>query len=181
MICPYSVVGKLGLLTNRSDLEAAEQAVREVTAHVSATQRQQRISKFHPNFPVWKKDISHRQLQLPFAGRRDRITENLIKTDLRYFKDVDVDTLVPLDRSLLYREKQIRHRMGAKMKFHGQKDISELLTGFLPSSEKQKKTIIPLQFYVTAMPGKLLESKPRKRLLEQGKTREVQIDLIENF
>jgi hypothetical protein len=56
---------------------------------------------------------------------------NVIKNDLRYFKDCAVDTLVPLDRGVLYREKMIRHRLGAKMKFHGHQAIRSLVVELL--------------------------------------------------
>ncbi|MDP2669668.1 MAG: hypothetical protein Q8O99_01295 [bacterium] len=104
---------------------------------------------------------------------------NLIKTDMRYFKDAAVDTLVPLDRSMLYREKQIRHRMGPKMRFHGRQALETIFSSFIPPIKQSSPA--PLQIHATALPDYLLASKPWKWLLAQGKNREVQVKYIDTF
>ena len=92
------------------------------------TAYQQATKIFTPVFPYWTKDCAHWQVHLLYAQKRSWIMRNIIKDDIRYFKDCSVDTLVPMDRGLLYREKMIRHRLGASMKFHGQQYVRKVLT-----------------------------------------------------
>ena len=59
---------------------------------------QHKTQSFDTSFPCWYKNCSHRDLHLPYASKRSWMMRHLIKHDLRYFKDVDVDTLIPIDR-----------------------------------------------------------------------------------
>gem|GEM_PF-6623758 len=86
-----------------------------------------------------------------YAKQRSRIMRNLIKSDMRYFKDCDVDTLVPLDRGLLYWEKMIRHRCGSRMNFHGQDTVRTVCAGLLstdiPTSKEPSTCLVRTTAY----------------------------------
>lgn len=179
-VCSQSRVGKLGVLTTRSDMSSAEEAVQSLTAGYTLSDRQQRHKWFVAGFQVRCKDVTHWQFQLPFAGRRDRMVRNLIKTDLRYFKDAAVDTLIPFDRSILYREKQIVHRMWSKKKFHGRTAVESIVHHLL-SSASRGHTSSSLQIYTTSPLGYIMASRPRKWLLSQWANREVAITLVDDF
>lgn len=179
-VFPYSLVGKLWVLCNRSDKKLAIPCIKYHATSYVPSERQQQIRSFDTSFPSRIQEVSHWQLQLPFAGRREWMTDKLIKQDLRGLKDAAVDTLVPLDRSILYREKQINHRMGSKVRFHGKEKVRELLWSFFPVGESIPDTIPSCRLHVTASPDALLASKPRRWMLQQGMRREVEIVLLPN-
>jgi hypothetical protein len=60
-------------------------------------ERQKNIRKFNKKFPIWIKEVSMWKYYLVQFWSRDRMVRKTIKFDLRYFKDADVDTLIPLN------------------------------------------------------------------------------------
>jgi len=82
----------------RSGQEQAKKRISLLQKAYQLSAYQSTTSSFSPQFPCRTKECSHRQTHLLYATKRSRIMRNLIKDDLRYFKDCAVDTLVPLDR-----------------------------------------------------------------------------------
>jgi hypothetical protein len=177
-VLPESRVGKLGVMSvqGNSWLQQAKKSLREIVSEYTLTEWQLSTKVFDKKFPVSVKDLSHRTLHLPYASKRSWMMRNLIKTDLRFFKDSDVDTLIPTDRGMFFREKMIRHRLGARMKFHWsaamRESILHCLGTFSPLSED--KCIIR----VSAAPEMLLANKERAQLFDWWGKRELVVHQI---
>lgn len=98
-VLPGSRIGKLGVINALSD-EDGEQTLLVINEVVSSYQQsmyQQKTKTFKKNFPCWMKSCSHWDVHMLYAKQRSWIMRNLIKIDLRYFKDCNVDTLILSD------------------------------------------------------------------------------------
>lgn len=177
LVFSFSRIGKVWLLDNRYTRWCSAQLIQEYQRHYILTVRQESTNHFQRSFPSRSADVSHWQFHLPYFGRRERMMDKLIKYDLRYLKDVDVDTVVITDRSQLYREKPIIHRMWSRMRFHRSTAIQKLLDPLFPVDEKTLWK--PITVLTTAWCDALLASKPWKWLLGNGSYREIVCKQIE--
>lgn len=159
-----------------------ERKVKEIIANLQhayeRTTYQKNTSTFKSNFPCWIKDCAHRQTHLLYATKRSWMMRNLIKDDIRYFKNCAVDTLVPMDRGILYREKMINHRLWARMRFHGQQAVRSVLAWLLSSDKIKNDKPSVCRLRTTAYPEDILENRKRKQLLDRGGKRMIEIEQI---
>jgi hypothetical protein len=94
----YSLVGKIGFVGDLLDKENFQNLFYEkILSEYVFNPIQQKIKKFNKNFPIWIKVVPMWKYYLMQFGARDRMVRKTIKTDLKYFKDADVDTLIPLN------------------------------------------------------------------------------------
>ena len=173
-----SRVGKLWILgMHWSTWVACVKEVIENAKKLYQLTNYQRITKtFNSKFPYWNKNCAHWQTHLLYARKRTWIMNHLIKDDLRYFKDCTVDTLIPMDRGVLYREKTIQHRLWANMKFHGQQAVREVLGWLLSAVDGE--TVPVCRIWVTAYPEDILENKSRKQLFDRGGKRTLEVNRL---
>ena len=93
----YSLVGQIGLIGDRSDIQVAQPLFQAFAKTYALTDHQKSIKKFHTPFarrvkeaPLWKYFLTVLSYSAPMVNR-------VIKVDLHYFKDANVDTLIPLN------------------------------------------------------------------------------------
>lgn len=109
-VLPFSLVGKLGILTQRVDQNDIQSLLQTLTQKYTLTENQQRIKSFHADFPVRCKEVRLRQYLATTLGARDPMVRKAIKHDLRYFLDANVDTLIPSSRSMLAFEHLLKRK-----------------------------------------------------------------------
>jgi len=112
----YSIVGKIGLFWNKIDLDFVEDYLKDYVKQYKPTERQKRIKKFNC-CKFYKKDISVWKYNTIVLSKRNWMLRKLIKTDLRYFFDCGVDSLLPTTYEVYHFENIIRQK---KKKIHFQ-------------------------------------------------------------
>lgn len=178
VVLPASRVGKIGVMSVHGTEGAMllKQHLKDICGWYTCTEVQQTTKVFDTRFPSRTKDVAHRNLHLPYASTHSRMMRNLLKHDLRYFKDVDVDTLLPGDRGLMYWEKMIRHRLWSRMKYHGSAVLRKLLAQVCPVLEGWPSLSVTV--HTTADCSTLLDNKKRKQLLDRWGKRELIIQRV---
>lgn len=140
-VLPYSRVGKLWLITVYPDEQGKKTIwlLQDIISEYTPSVYQQKTKAFLPQFPCRTKVCAHRDMHMTYAKQRSWIMRNLVKYDLRYFKDCGVDTILPIDRSMWYWEKMIVHRLGAKMKFHGTWALKKIIAQLMYQENGKKE------------------------------------------
>lgn len=169
VVLPASRVGKLGIM--QTGTFSAKQDCKEMVTWYTPNSVQQATKVFDSKFPCREHDLSHWNLHLPYASKRSWMMRNLIKYDLRYFKDCAVDTLVPYDWWLVYREKMIRHRLWARMKFHWSTSLRAVLVQLCAGTNSW--AVLPITLHTTADCAQLFANKEWKQLFDRGGKRDV--------
>ena len=133
-VCKHSLVGKLWLLGEYADQQDAQTYIAQICKNTALTPAQQSTKRFNSSRPVWSKAVPMWTYFLTTYGKRDWMVRKSIKHDLRYFKDADVDTLVPLCRGFLFYTKIIHHMCNwKKLRFHGVDAVGECLHKMITS------------------------------------------------
>lgn len=163
----YSIVGKLGiLLESETQKETTEEVIREYTNIYTPAENQKNIKKFHTDFPIWAKSVRMWNYFLTTYGRRDWMVRKTLKTDLRYFSDADVDTIIPISRWFLFYQKIIRMRINWKKKrFHWLDAVQECFEKIV---DNKKASTYSVTLHCTDHPTPLLEEKRWKWVLSRG-------------
>lgn len=95
-VLPHTLVGKIGLLCEKGESQQAERIIMQATANYQLTPAQSKNKAF--NFPflyriktpkAWQRGIQELGVHNPYLIKT-------LKNDLRYFKDANIDTLLPL-------------------------------------------------------------------------------------
>lgn len=93
----YSLVGKIGLVGDWSDTQVAQPLFETFAKSYSLTDNQKSTAKFQQPFAQWVKEAPMRKYFLTTISYSDPLVNRVVKHDLRYFKDANVDTLIPLN------------------------------------------------------------------------------------
>ncbi len=130
----YSIVGKIGLFGNTLDLDEVEKFLLEYVKNYHPTPRQEKIKKFDC-CKFYKKEISVWKYNTVVLWKRNWMLRKLIKTDLRYFFDCWVDSILPTTYDIFHFEHIIKQK---KKKLHFQEMKSwEFLDKMLPPKENK--------------------------------------------
>ena len=105
----YSIVGKIWLFWNDIDLNFVEKYLNNYVKEYEPTNRQKRIRKFNC-CKFYKKDISVWKYNTVVLSKRDWMLRKLIKTDLRYFFDCWVDSILPTSYDIFHFEHIIKQK-----------------------------------------------------------------------
>lgn len=186
----YSLVGKIGIVWTHLDIMLAQDFFKKKALLYQLTENQKNTKKFHSSFSYWCKSVSLRNYLLRTLVPRNYLLTHIVKHDCKYFKDANVDTLIPLQYSYFCFEKYLRHYI-RKMRFHGSDAIKVLLQNFSWRQnqtekfyndwkcEMSNKTLDCVSdcvnVFVTWSDHLLLEQKKWMRLLWLGKKRQVKI------
>lgn len=90
-----SRVGKIGYLGAWAEGQMIYEIHQKQMKNYVLTAKQQHISSFHHPMVYWYKDTSMWHFWSKYFGHRTMLINKAIKFDLGYFKDADVDTIVP--------------------------------------------------------------------------------------
>ena len=132
----YSLVGKLWILTDFGSVEIAQSLFEKEESKYTPVDNQKSISKFSYPFHYrvkaaasWKYNILDLWIHNPYLIRT-------LKNDLRYFKDANVDTIIPLH----YQYFRMQRTIKAFFNFHRTRfhDFSVLEECFKSLAENKK-------------------------------------------
>lgn len=93
----YSLVGKIGAIGDRSDLQIAQPLFESIATTYTLTDKQKNTKKFLTPLRRRLKETPLRKYFLTVLSYSDMMANRIVKFDLRYFKDAGVDTLIPLN------------------------------------------------------------------------------------
>jgi len=130
----YSIVGKIWLFWNIIDLGYIWKYLQQYCKNFKLTERQKHNKKFK-SFKFYFKEISVWKYNTVVLWKRNWMIRKLIKTDLRYFFDCAVDSILPTTYDIFHFENIIKQK---KKKLHFQTISSlEFLDRFLWSKENK--------------------------------------------
>jgi len=112
----YSIVWKIWLLGNKLDLDFVEKYLESYIKNYVPTERQKHNKKFNC-CKFYKKNISVWKYNTIVLSKRNWMIRKLIKTDLRYFFDCAVDSILPTTYDIYHFENIIKQK---KKKIHFQ-------------------------------------------------------------
>lgn len=120
-------MGKLGILAEPMNADGVAQTmIQTVTEDYTLTDRQRQIRRFHDPMVYRVQDVRMWPLLLRSLSPRAAFVNTVIKHDLRYFRDADVDTIIPTCYAYFAYEKTIQRYFNTKrQKFHGMAAIEE--------------------------------------------------------
>lgn len=166
-VLPFSLVGKIGLLGETEELYQAQELLKNLEKIYSPTPTQKAIKAFSFPFHYRSKACSLIRQLLTHLSRKSFLTNTVLKQELRYFKDANVDTLIPLNYCIFNGERTIKKFLNfKKIRFHG---LSTLERSFkkLVSEERSSYKI---NIYATDSKDSFLSEKKWIWILQKGKT-----------
>jgi len=93
----HSLVAKIGLVGDWSDIQVAQWLFTRFAQSYTLTDNQKNTQKFQQPFARRTKEVPMWKYFLTTISYSDPLVNRVVKHDLRYFKDADVDTLIPLN------------------------------------------------------------------------------------
>ena len=170
-VFPHSLVWKLGLLGEFADLEMAQNLIEEFSKKYTPSLEQKSVKRFSYPFHYWAKEVWILNPLLTRLSWKSLLTNTLIKQELRYFKDANVDTVIPLNYLYFNAEKTISKFFNfKKIRFHRLDKLEKIFTE-LVKNEEDNYTI---SIHATDQTSFLKREKRMIWLLQRGKTIEIQ-------
>lgn len=163
----HSLIGKIWFVWWYSDISQIENIFQVIVKEYIPTDNQKNIKKF--KLSKRTKDMSMRWYFSRLFSPRQMMINKIITTDLRYFKDANIDTLIPLDYSYFNFQKTITSFFNQKkQKFHKR----DILTNIFASTIKdysitKKETQETISVYSTWSLHLIQGNKKWERLLSQ--------------
>lgn len=123
-VAKYSLVWKLWIVWNNMETSQIEFFLYYLLSDYTPTDNQNKISKFHFPFKTRTKSVDMRDYMTNFLPKRKDFINKIIKTDCKYFRDANIDTLIPLQYSYFWYKRQLEHYFNPnKCRFHHITDI----------------------------------------------------------
>lgn len=119
-----SLVGKVGYLAESGQMvqsiNMVQQWLETRASEYQRTQAQLQTKQFHRPMDRWGRDVRQWKYFLRSLSPRNYLINKVVKFDLRKFKDIDVDTVLPTEWSHFAMEKTIERFFNRKRtKRHG--------------------------------------------------------------
>lgn len=133
-----SLVGKIWLFWDFADVQVAQYLVYNLSKEYKLTENQSKIKKFHVPFKFWTKEVQMRKYFCRKLSFSSLMVNKIIKFDLRYFKDANVDSLIPLNYEYFnYQNTIIKFFNYKKQRFHKLENLEKTFVDFkLKKSDK---------------------------------------------
>lgn len=133
-----SLVGKIWLVWDFADTQVWQNLVNELSKSYTLNDNQKNIKKFHFPFCFWVKEVPMWKYYLTTLSYSHFMANKSVKFDLRYFKDSNVDTIIPLNYEFFnYQRVILKYFNFKKQKFHRLENIEKIFGKFnLKLSEK---------------------------------------------
>ncbi len=112
-------IGKVWVMTTHPNKMVIQSFIETLLQDYTLTPQQQRTKKFHTPCNLWIKECRFIPVFVPLMAKSDWMVRKKIKNYLSFFKDADVDLLVPYSWEILYYEKVITHMLSSRMCFAG--------------------------------------------------------------
>ncbi len=169
----HSLIGKIWLLWWYSDISQIESIWKDITKEFVPNENQTKIKKFILPPAKWTKQVSMRNYLLRSFSPRQMMINKIIKMDLRYFKDANIDTIIPLEYSYFLYQRTISWFFNAKkQKFHKREILQNIfknITSNLNTITKETLTI----FHTWGM-HLLTDHKKTEWLISQWKGKSIE-------
>lgn len=168
-----SLVGKIGFIGWYSNIQEIEILFKVLSAEYKPTENQKKIKKFKLS-----KRVKDTTLWLYFTrllSPRNMMINKILKTDLKYFKDANIDTLIPLNYSYFKYQKTITSFFNQKKcKFHNRDTIEQIFFNIFKKYNYWSLNSTNLTVYYTWSLHLISEEKKWERLLSQGKQKDIE-------
>ncbi len=175
----HSLVGKIGFVGWYSDISQMESLFETMSKEYRLTENQSNTKRF--KLSKRTKDTSMRSYFTRLFSSRDMMINKIIKTDLRYFKNANVDTIIPLEYSYFNYQKTITSFFNPKKQRFHKREIVENIFKNIVGQNKKLTTNNPDQItiYHTGSLHLISENKKWERLLSQGKQQTIEYKYLE--
>lgn len=162
-----SLVGKIGLFWDFADIQVAQELFKTLEKKYKLSDAQKNIKKFQNPFAYRAKQVTMRKYYLTSFSYSDFMVNKQVKFDLKYFKDANVDTIIPLNYAYFHFEKTIKKFFNQKKtKFHS---LEKLISSSREQLEEKSETYAVKIFYSWHV--ELLKAEKRIMwLLQRGKS-----------
>lgn len=164
-----SLIWKIWYIWGYSDVHTIESLHPTISTQYKLTSAQSSIKKF--NYPLSKrtKQTPLRNQFIRIIGKRNLLINTTIKYDLRYFKDANVDTIIPLQYSYFHFQKTITSFFNQKkQKFHKRETLQNIFKTIIEKDiSLTTNTLQLVTIYHTWSTHLLTEHKKWEALLSQ--------------
>lgn len=166
-VASYSLVGKIWLLGAFGELQVAQDVISEVFSSYQPIAPQKATKVFSFPFHFWTKDVGTLTPLFSKLSWKSFLVASVLKHELRYFKDVRVDTVIPLNYSYFFVQTTIKKFFNfKKIRFHPAQSLESLFLNLVPSSLASKYQV---SIFATDQAQTLLEQKRLIWMLQRGK------------
>ena len=165
----YSLVWKLGIVWEYADIQKAQELVEKLSKEYSLTENQKSIKKFSYPFNYWCKEEHILNSLLTKFSWRSYLTNSLVKYEFRYFKDANVDTVIPCNYAYFNAERTLSKLFNTKKtRFHWLKTLEAIFSNLVTDWGKYSVGI-----YATDQVDYLKNTKRVMRLLQRWKSEKI--------
>ena len=166
----YSLVGKLGLAWEYADLEKGQELIENLAKNYQPSLTQKTTKKFSYPFHYRSKEMGILNPLLTRLSWKSLLTNTLIKQEFRYFKDANVDTVIPLNYLYFNGERTLSKFLNfKKIRFHKLEKLEKIFTELVNKESKYE-----VQIHATDQKDFLLREKRMIWLLQRGKSVSIQ-------
>lgn len=152
----YTLVWKIWIIWNKLDSDFLAEYLKNLDSQtIDFWQTNKKIE----DLKIFKKDVSIWNYNLPILSKRNWMLRKLIKTDLRYFFDCQVDTLIASNYAIFHFERLLKQKL-KKIRFQ-----TTWTWDFLWELAK-KDNNYNIEFYSEWNAELFLQHKRRKMLLK---------------
>lgn len=172
----YSLVGKIWVFWDYSDIQMAEGLLKILEKKYNLTENQKSIKKFHSPFCYRSKEVNLRKSFLLNLSYSDFMVNKVVKFDLRYFKDAMVDTVLPLNYWYFAYEKTISKFFNfKKIRFHKLEKLDEIFSWFI---SKEKKSNYSVKIFFSGTSNFIIRDKRLVWLMQRWKSTELKFEEV---
>ena len=172
----HSLVGKIGFIGGHNDISQIEAFFTIMIKSYQLTDKQKTTKKF--DLSKWTKDVSMREYFSRLYSSRNLLINKTIKEDLKYFKDANVDTLIPLNYSYFNYQRTITSYLNPKKyKFHKRSIMEEIFKDLIEKEKLIKQNLQVVTIYHT-WSVHIINSKKWRSLYSQWEKKDIESKLI---
>lgn len=172
-----SLIGKIGYFGGYYDISYINTHHKNLASSYILTDTQRQIKKFLSPLRKWTKDTSMWTFFLRLFSKRQMMINKIIKFDLRYFKDANIDTLIPLSYEYFNYQTTITHFFNQKkQKFH-KRDVVRELFGELVKDMTFDTLSSTCYIYISGSPH-FLQQKRHEIIVSEGGKFEIEYKQI---
>ncbi len=119
--------GRLWIIGWYSDLSHIQAYVAQQSQNYQKTEYQTQTKKFIFPFALWTREVPVWNYLLRLLSPRQILVNKIVKEDLKYFKDANVDTIIPLHYSYFTLQRTICSFFNQKKQtFHGRNTLKDI-------------------------------------------------------
>lgn len=163
----YSLIGKIGIFWDFSSIQKAQELITNEAKKYTLTEKQKTIKKFHFPLKYWTKETTMWKYFLNNLSFSNFMVNKIIKFDMRYFKNANIDTIIPLNYWYFsYQRTLSKYFTFSKQRFHKKEKLYTILDKYLETNQEEKYSITILANGTTHF---IEKNKKLLRLLQKGK------------